>query len=74
VINTKKRVFFYDKEKIDHDYELKEILFENKEICLCKVIMWGDREGHVLFDKTFGEILTKELQFYYATNKQKDYN
>lgn len=65
MIDTKKPVRFYDDRSKCHELAIMEsILFENGEVCLCKV----DDGQTVLFNIETGEVLTDNYWAWYATN------
>lgn len=65
MVDTNKPIRFYDdRGKCLEFARLTEKLFENKDVCLCKV----DDGQTVLFSKKSGEVLTDNYFAWYATN------
>lgn len=73
IINTKKPIYFYDDRSKDNSkFKLDEILFENEEVCLCKMINTDfilEEKPIILLDKKEKRVLTSNYEFWYATNK-----
>ena len=57
MIDTKKKIRFCGDEEIEDTLFLTEILFENDEICLCKVDNGQGSENYMLFYKHNGHVL-----------------
>lgn len=69
MIDTKKNVrFFDDRGKVKDYVYLDEILYQNKNVCLCKV----NADEEVLFQLDTGEVLTQNYAFWYAENFEVD--
>lgn len=68
-IDTSKKVrFVSDRGENREDTALmKEIIFENNEVCLCQSDTDGV-DGIILFNKNGGEVLTENFSCYYAEN------
>lgn len=70
MIDTSKEVIFKPDRGVRYDdFKMKDILFENDEICLCYSDVFCD-DKIILFNKTNGKVLTENVSFgnYYAKN------
>lgn len=75
MVDTSKPVYFYDdRSKVKEILTMTEVLYENPDVCLCRVndqAAIGQDIGPVLFAKgDLCEVLTTNLEFWYVTNEQ----
>ena len=88
-IDTSALVRFYDDRGREISYYLKDVLYENDNICLCNASFmqeslfgeedktvkfdenqYGYDDEIILFDKNTCEVLTSNLDSYYAENTE----
>lgn len=69
-IDTSKPVYFYDDRNKDHSLvKMETILYEDFHKCLCRVVIDEKDIEIVFFDKSEGDVLTTNFEFWCATNK-----
>ncbi len=75
IINLEENVFFYDdRSKYDDMLKLSEILYQNKDICLCNA-KWIIEEQItepvlILFNTQTRQVLMSDYYSWYATNNK----
>lgn len=69
MLNTQQKIELYDDTSSDNDvFSLSQILYEDAQIILARAYNeWYD-DIHVMIYKKSGEVLSKDLRFYYAQN------
>jgi hypothetical protein len=69
MITTNKKIILLDDTGRGIDYEVTEILFQNKEIIVCYVKSDSFKKSFsAMIYKKDGEVVSRALRFYYAKN------
>jgi hypothetical protein len=73
MIDTSKRVIFFDDRCKTKDLMfMREVLHDDGVVCLCKAAFKenGRLRAYILFNKSNGEVLTSNFDFWYAENRE----
>jgi len=65
MIDINKKIVFFDDQGRQDDLTIDEILFVDRNVCLCKV---NEREDYILFNLEDGEVISLKSEWFIAKN------
>ena len=69
MITTETKIRIYGTIGGGDSFEMTNVLYENENLILCNVTNeWYENELSILIYKESGEVVSKELNFYFAEN------
>jgi hypothetical protein len=69
MITTETKIRIYGTIGGGDSFEMTNVLYENKNLILCNVTNeWYENELSILIYKESGEVVSKDLNFYFAEN------
>ncbi len=69
MINIDNPIEIYDDTARGDSFKVSEILFENDEVILCKVVNeWYEGDKTITIYKKDNSVVAKDFRFYYAKN------
>lgn len=72
-IDILKPIYIYNDCGINKTFAItdKDIIFKNQDIIVCLIILDNDIEEHIVIYLDQGIVISKELDFYFATNDKE---